>query len=128
MPAAVLVSIGCSVARRATPRVFSSCTVLHRAGQAVDACDDQRVTRLHEVEQHLQLGAPVAPAAAGFLGPDDGTASGLKRGPLQAQVLVDGGNTGVAIEWHEAGPILSRWSLDPPSDVYQVPQTHPKKT
>src|ERR1700712_5371809 len=102
--------------------------VFHRSSQAVDAGDDERVTWLHEVEQHLQLGAPISAAARGFLGPDDVTAGCFKHGPLQAQVLVDGRNAGVAVERHDESPILSRLSLNPLGKLYQAPKTDPNET
>jgi len=68
-----------------------------------DAGDDRCIPGPHEIEQHLQFGSPIPAAAAGLLRADNVAAGSLRRGPLHAQVLVDGGNAGVAIERHETG-------------------------
>ena len=64
LPAAVAVSTGCSVAFSLAPFAFQLVhdvlQVLHRSGEPVDASDHQCVAVIQEIEQHLELGAPVA--------------------------------------------------------------------
>jgi hypothetical protein len=72
LPAALPVSTGCSVAFQGDTSglelVHDVLEVLERAGQTVDASNNERVAGTQKVEQHLQLGAAIAPRAAGLLG------------------------------------------------------------
>jgi len=74
--------------------------VLQRAREAVDAGDHQRVAGLHEVEQHLQLGPPVAAGAGRRLGADHLATGRLEGGALDGEVLVESGYAGVAVGGH----------------------------
>jgi len=62
--------------------------VLQRARETIDTSDDQGVAGLHKVEQHLQLGAPVASAAACLLGTHHAASGRSQCLPLQGEVLV----------------------------------------
>jgi len=72
--------------------------VLHRARQPVDAGDYERVALTQELEQPLQLGAVVAAGSTRLLGADDLAAGGPQRGALEGEILVEGGDSGVAVE------------------------------
>ena len=73
---------------------------LHGPRQPVDAGDDQGVAAAQKVEQHLQFGAAVTTGAARLLGADHVTAGSLQRGALEGEVLLDRGDTGIAVEGH----------------------------
>ena len=109
LPAAVLVSTGCSVARNATPRPFvdNVLQVLQRPRETVDAGNNQGVAWLNEVEQHLQFGAPVAPIAAFLLSTDHAAPRRPQRPPLHGEILVQRGDARVAVGRHFV-PIGSR--------------------
>jgi hypothetical protein len=77
--------------------------VLHGPGEPVDAGDDQGIAGLHEVEQRLQLGPAVTPAAAGRLGADHAAAGRFEGGVLNGEVLVEGADAGVAVDGHRLG-------------------------
>jgi hypothetical protein len=74
--------------------------LLDRAGEAIDVGDDQDVAGVQEVQEGLQLGAPVAARVSRRLGADHRAASRLQGGPLDREVLVEGGDPGIAIERH----------------------------
>jgi hypothetical protein len=74
--------------------------VFHRAGKAIDASNDQGVTGLHEVEQDLQLGSPVAAGTAGRLGTNDTAAGRFEGRTLDREVLVESADTCVAVRGH----------------------------
>jgi hypothetical protein len=82
LPAAVLVSIGCSVARRLAPSALRArndvLEVTDRAGEPVDACHDQGVACTDEFEDGGELGSAGRRGAAHLLGPDDLAPGGLK--------------------------------------------------
>ena len=63
------------------------------------------VARLPEVEQHLQLGPAVATRAAGLLGTDHFAADRLKDSALDAEVVVEGADAGIAVEEHANGAL-----------------------
>jgi hypothetical protein len=63
--------------------------VPERAGEPVDAGDDQGVASAQEVEQEPHLGPPLARGAAPLLRPDHPAAGGAERGLLDREVLVD---------------------------------------
>ena len=116
MPAAVPVSIGCSVAFKRDAAglelVHDVLEVLQRARQTVDAGDDEGVAGAQEVEQHLQFAAAVAAGAARRLGPDHLAAGRLERGALDRQVLVEGRDPGVAVAGHRGvNRLVSVWTL-----------------
>jgi hypothetical protein len=74
LPAAVLVSIGCSVALRLAPlgleRAHDVLEVADRARQAVDAGDHQDIAFADEVENGLEFGAARDAGAALLLRTD----------------------------------------------------------
>ena len=74
--------------------------VIHRAGEAIDAGYNQGVTGLHEVEQHLQLGPPVAAGTARLLGANDIAARRLEGRTLGREILIDGADACVAVGGH----------------------------
>ena len=74
--------------------------VFHRAVKAIAAANDQGVTGLHEVEQHLQLGSPVAAGTACLLGAHDTAADRLKGRTLDREILVEGADICVAVRSH----------------------------
>jgi hypothetical protein len=85
-PAAVAVSIGCSVARSAAPfrlqRPHDVLEVAHGAGQAVNAGDDQLVALADEVEEGVEFDPPPAAGTGLRLLSDDGAARGPQGGDL----------------------------------------------
>ncbi len=80
-----------------------------RCPWAVDAGDNQRVAGLHEVEQHLQLGQAATLRPAGLLGADHLAASRFEGGTLNAEVLVEGADTSVAIKGHAEVALRLAW-------------------
>jgi len=68
--------------------------------KAIDAGHNQGVAWLHEVEQHLQFGSPVAAGTAGLLGADDGAAGRLEGGTLDREILVEGADACVPVGGH----------------------------
>ncbi len=88
---------------RVTPRSLSSWTMSCRSfmkRKPVDAGNHQDIFRLYEGEQHLKLSQVVAPAAAGFLRAHQATASGLERGALDGEILIETADASVAEDRH----------------------------
>jgi hypothetical protein len=102
LPAAVLVSIGCSVARSATPLAFSARTtqIPNAARQAVDPRDHQHITSVNELQQGLQLLPAVGAGPTLLLRPDLLAASSLERRDLDIEALIGGRNPGIAVNGH----------------------------
>ena len=115
MPAAVLVSIGCSVAFRIAParpdRAHDVLKVADAPGEAIDAGDHQNVAGVQEFEHRAQLLAALGRGAAPLLRPDDLAASGLECGLLDREVLIGRAHARVADDSHGLGPV-SRLVLD----------------
>ncbi|ESY98101.1 hypothetical protein X737_39845 [Mesorhizobium sp. L48C026A00] len=67
---------------------FSRLEVAQRASQAIDAGDDERLARMDEVENGVELRAAFQGGAALLLLANDLAAGGLERGDLRRKVLV----------------------------------------
>ena len=70
--------------------------ITHRARQAVDARDHQRLVGMDEIEDGPQFGASREGGAVAGLGADHGAACLLERRNLGIEVLVRGRDPGVA--------------------------------
>ena len=70
--------------------------ITHRAREAVDARDDQRLPRVDEVEDGAQFGPSLEGGAVAGLGADHGAARSVKRRQLGIEVLVRGRDPGIA--------------------------------
>ena len=70
--------------------------VTHRARQAVDARDHQRLAGMDEIEDGPQFGTSPEGGAIASFGADHGAARGLKRRELGIDVLVRGRDPGIA--------------------------------
>ena len=70
--------------------------VTHRARQAVDTRDHQRLAGMDEVEDGLEFGPSREGGAVAGLGADHGAARGLKRRQLGIEVLLRGRDPGIA--------------------------------
>ena len=70
--------------------------ITHRARQAVDARDHQRLAGMDELEDGPELGVSREGGAVAGLGADHGAACGLKRRRLSIEVLVRGRDSGIA--------------------------------
>ena len=70
--------------------------IAHRAREAIDTRDDQRLAGMDEIEDGPQFGTSREGGAVASLGPDDGAARGLKCGELRIKVLVRGRDPGIA--------------------------------
>ena len=70
--------------------------ITHRAREAVDTRDDQRLAGVDEVEDCLEFGTSREGGAVAGLGADHGAARGFKRRELRIEVLVRGRDPGVA--------------------------------
>src|SRR4051794_14185282 len=81
--------------------------VLQRPRQTINARYDERVAGAQKIEQHLQLGAPVAARAARLLGADDLAPCRFQGSPLDRKVLIEGGNASVAVKWHRVAKCVS---------------------
>ena len=64
--------------------------IAHRARQAVDARDHQRLAGMDEIEDGPKFGTSREGGAVAGLGADHGAACGLKRRDLGIEVLVRG--------------------------------------
>jgi hypothetical protein len=91
LPAAVLVSIGCSVAFRDAPRA---------PRQPVDARDHENIALAEEVEDGPQFIAPRRRGATAFLRSDDLAPGRAEGGLLQFEVLVGRAHAGIADDGH----------------------------
>jgi hypothetical protein len=114
LPAAVPVSIGCSVAFRTAPRPDSANDVLKvsdASGEAIDAGDHQNVAGVQEFQHGAECLAALCGGAAPFLGADDLTTGCLERRLLDREVLIRGAHPGVSDDGHRRAP-LSRLALD----------------
>jgi hypothetical protein len=76
--------------------------VADAAGQTIDPGHHQGVSRPEKVEQDLELGAAAALRATGLLSSDHVAAGGLQRAPLQAEILINRRDSGIAIGRHGA--------------------------
>ena len=70
--------------------------ITHRACQAVDARDHQRLLGMDEVEDGPELGASLEGGAVAGLGTDHGAPGLLERCNLGIEVLVRGRDPGIA--------------------------------
>ncbi len=107
LPAALRVSMGCSVALRVTPRSFNAYTMscrslILRARRSILVTTSVSPRR-KKIEQGRQLGAAGAACAARLVGPDHGAAGGTQRLLLQGKILVAAGNAGISVERHGSG-------------------------
>ena len=70
--------------------------ITHRARQAIDARDHQRLARMDEIEDSSEFGASGEGGAVAGLGAHHGAAWGLKCRHLGVEVLVRGRDPGIA--------------------------------
>src|SRR2546422_4909519 len=108
-PVALWVLIGCSVARRVTPRSLSrhtmSCEVFDAARQAVHPGDHERIPASEKLQQQRQFGTALAAGGRDFFRTDDLTPRRTERVFLQGAILIGGGNARVSVERHERAPV-----------------------
>ena len=70
--------------------------IAHRAREAIDTRDDQRLAGVDEVEDGSEFGTSREGGAVAGLGADHGAARGLKCRELPIEVLVRGRDPGIA--------------------------------
>jgi hypothetical protein len=104
LPAAVLVSIGCSVALNEAPAARTartmSCRSPDASGEAINTGDHQDVALPQKIKNGLELVAALGRGAAAFLGADHFAAGGLQRRLLDGEILIGGADPCVSDDRH----------------------------
>jgi hypothetical protein len=88
--------------------------VVETVARTIDPGDHEGVSRAEKVEQDLQFGSSAASCAARLFGPDHLAAGRLQHATLQAKVLVDRRDSGIAVGRH--------WGCRPPQMILDVPR------
>lgn len=120
LPAAVAVSAGCSVAFRVTPFALG-------AGQPVDAGDRQGVARVQELQQGVELARPAREVPVLFSVRRHRRLAGTQGLLLEGEVLVGGGDTGLAVVGHGRATLFD-WGSDPPTLPSEMRTLHLNQT
>ena len=112
LPAAVPVSTGCSVARRATPfclqLVDDVLQVLQRAREPIDARDHQRVAAAARIRAAACSSVrPSRRVPLAFSARTTPQPAALRAARWRAEVLVEGAHARVAVEGHAEGRSVS---------------------
>src|SRR6266403_2131548 len=122
-PAAVPVSIGCSVALRMAPFAFTARTnilkITDAASQPVDPRDHQHVTGVKKILYRLKLGSAGCRRSAAPFSANDATPRRLERSFLNFETLITRAYTSIADDSH--GLLrLSHLGLDHWTMAYQI--------